>query len=384
MTWTPGNRLTLLRSGAEYFPAMLRAIDEAQRELFLESYLFRNDATGRRVAAALARAARRGVAVQVLLDGFGAGDLAAQQRRAMERAGVRLLFFRPDSFRLHFKRERLRRLHRKLVVVDGNVGFVGGINIIDDRVADLAPRYDYALQVEGPLVADMRAAAAKQWRQTCWRQIKADWSHLPRRPAPPEVVGDTNAQFVRRDNLRHRRDIEAAYVHAIQHARDEIILAHAYFLPGITLRHALLAAAKRRTRVVLLLQGRIDHALLFFATRVLYRPLLAVGVEIYEYRAGYMHAKVAVIDRIWLTVGSSNIDPFSLLTAREANVVARDTFLAGALRDDILRHIEHDAVKVEMGHTRHSVWNRMLAWVAYLMVRVILGLTGYGKKEYRE
>jgi cardiolipin synthase len=385
MTWTPGNRLTLLRSGAEYFPALLRAIDGAKREVFLESYLFRPDATGRQVSAHLIRAARRHVRVYVLIDGYGASGLPLKLRKSLAQAGIRVLFFRPERFPFQVSRERLRRLHRKLVSIDGEIGFAGGINILNDQVdPKLAPRYDYALQVEGPLVAEIRTVMTKQWRQTCWMQLKGDWARLPHRPPTSAPAGDTNAQLLRRDNLRHRRDIEAAYLHAIQSARDEIVLAHAYFLPGITLRHAILDAAKRGVRVILLLQGRIDHALLHFATRVLYRPLLQAGVKIYEYNAGFMHAKVGVVDHLWFTIGSSNIDPFSLLTAREANVVARDAILASALRDDIQRHIEHDALQITASGGRYRGWRAILPWLAYMMVRLLLGLTGYGRREYRE
>ncbi|MBV8658430.1 MAG: cardiolipin synthase ClsB [Burkholderiales bacterium] len=385
MEWTHGNQLVLLRNGEAYFPALCNAISQAQREIFMESYLYRDDRAGELVSRHLIAAARRGVRVQLLLDGFGAGDMPDALRERLVRGGVRLLFFRPDYAKLSFSRQRLRRLHRKLVVIDGSIGFVGGINVIDDETeAGLAPRYDYALQIGGPLVADLRAIAAQQWRHSSWVQLKRDWARLPHAPAVPIPQGEVNARLVRRDNLRHRRDIEAMYLAAINSAHEEIILAHAYFLPGMTFRRALLAAAKRGVRIVLLLQGRIDHALLYYATRVLYRPLLKAGVEIHEYHAGFMHAKVCVVDRFWFTVGSSNIDPFSLLTAREANVEARDAHLAGELRASIEERIVHDAAQVTQTPGMHRPWQRALPWLAYQMVRLLLGLTGYGRREYRE
>lgn len=389
MHWRDGNALTLLRNGAEYFPALLAAIDAARVEILLESYLYEADATGRLVSARLMRAARRGVKVSLLLDGFGARDLPAHLVRAFERAGIRLLLFRPEARSLlpSLQRQRLRRMHRKLAVIDGEIGFAGGINVIDDLNDPGAqvPRYDYAVRVLGPLVADLRAAMAIQWRHTCWTQLKKDWSHLPKHFPAPARQGEMAARLVRRDNLRHRRDIEHSYLAAIGQARHEIVLANAYFLPGLTLRRALLAAARRGVRVVIVLQGRIDQPLLHYATRVLYRPLLTAGVEIHEYVAGFMHAKVAVVDSHWLTVGSSNIDPFSLLTAREANVEARNLHLAAELRADLQMQIDTHSIAVS--HTTLNTgpwWRRALPWLAYQLVRGLLGLTGYGRQEYRE
>ncbi|HEY9103734.1 cardiolipin synthase ClsB [Chitinimonas sp.] len=386
MSWRDGNEIALLRSGTEYFPALLAAIAGARSEIFLESYLYEPDATGRQVTARLMRAARRGVRVQMLLDGFGARLLPTRLRENLLRAGVRLLFFRPEYSRFSLNRQRLRRMHRKIALIDGRLGFVGGINILDDiDEPGLAPRYDYALQIRGPLLIDLHQILVSQWRYSCWSQLKREWHRLPKPPQPEPHPGNVTAQLIRRDNLRHRRAIEAAYLEAIEAAHHEIVIANAYFLPGLSLRHAILAAARRGVKVVILLQGRIDHALLHYATRVLYRPLLAAGVEIHEYRAGFMHAKVAVIDHKWLTVGSSNIDPFSLLTAREANVVAMDFTLAQALRQDIQRHIEQDAVPITAEHGRRTRWwQRALPWLAYQLVRGLLGLTGYGRREYRE
>ncbi|PHV10677.1 cardiolipin synthase ClsB [Chitinimonas sp. BJB300] len=386
MQWYSGNQLALLRSGTEYFPALLTALNAARHEIFLESYLYKPDKIGRQVSAALMRAARRGVSVQLLIDGFGARDLPPAFRESLAKAGVRLLFFRPEHSSFAINRQRLRRMHRKLVSIDGQLGFVGGINILEDHDGpDLAPRYDYALALRGPLTRQIRAAAAALWQQTCWSQFKMEWHRLPRRGTLPAPCGDIKAKLVKRDNLRHRRAIESAYLDAINKARQEVVIANAYFLPGISLRHALVTAAKRGVKVVILLQGRIDQALLHYATRVLYGPLLAAGVTIHEYTIGFMHAKVAVIDREWLTVGSSNIDPFSLLTAREANIVAMDKTLAEALRTDIQLHIDQHATTVHIHHVKRARWwQRALPWLAYQLVRGLMGLTGYGKREYRE
>src|SRR5882762_4679418 len=276
----PGNRLTLLRSGLEYFPALEAAIRGARREVFLETYIYAGDATGRRITHALCEAASHGAAVHVLVDGFGARDMPEEFRRELREAGARLLVFRPEVWRFPFRRDRLRRMHRKIAVADGRVAFVGGINIIDDMDTprQVPPRYDYAVKIEGPLVARVQEAAVRLWNRIALARLEHRWrvSH----PVPPHVAraGSQRAALVVRDNLRHRRDIEDAYLEAIASAREEIIIASAYFFPGRRFRRALTGAAARRVRVVLLLQGRVEYVLLHYASHALYGPLHEAGV----------------------------------------------------------------------------------------------------------
>lgn len=383
----PGNRVTLLESGSEYFPALLEAIAAATVEVHLETYIFEEDGTGRQVAAALAAAAGRGIVVRVLVDGFGARGFVAGLGRGLRDAGAEVLVYRPEVAALRLRRHRLRRLHRKLVVVDGRVAFVGGINVIDDLDAphETPPRFDYAVRIEGPLLAPIHAAAHHLWQLV-------RWAALQRRHYEPACVvpdrtpqGAVEAAFVIRDNLRHRRDIENAYLEAIAAARSEIVIASAYFLPGRRFRHALAAAAARGVNVIVLLQGRVEYVLLHYATQALYGALLGTGVRIFEYRRGFLHAKVAVVDCCWATVGSSNIDPFSLLLAREANVVMRSGDFAGQLRDSLQRAMDAGAAEVRAEDMRRRpLLARAVSWLAYAAVRAMIGFTRYGGRDYRE
>lgn len=382
-----GNRIDLLETGEQFFPALLAAIKAAECEIHLETYIFAADATGRTVVAALAAAARRGTAVRVLVDGFGAREFHAGLGRELIAAGVEIEVYRAEAARLRLRRYRLRRLHRKLAVIDGRIAFVGGINIVDDEdTPGLGPRLDYAVRLTGPLVARIHDSMTRLWRLV-------GWARLQRRPAPLEIpacqrdetAGDMRAAFVIRDNLRHRRAIEEAYLDAIAAAKSEVLIASAYFLPGLRFRHALVDAAARGVRVTILLQGQVEYALLHYATQALYGYLLGNGVHVLEYRTGFLHAKVAVIDDAWATVGSSNIDPFSLLLAREANVIVTDAGFAARLRDSLMRIIAQDAAEVTPAALRRSGWlARGLRWTAYGMVRVLLGLTRYGGNDYRE
>jgi cardiolipin synthase A/B len=378
----PGNRLTLLRAGMEYFPALESAIGEARTEVFLETYIYAGDAVGRRITRALCDAASRGVAVRVLVDGFGAKDMPAKFVKELREAGARLLVFRPEIFPFPWRRERLRRMHRKLAVIDDRVAFVGGINVIDDAdtPGQPPPRFDFAAKVEGPLVGVVRTEAARLWNRVALARLDPDWRVKAWSGSPPVHRGDQRAGLVVRDNFRHRRSIENAYLAAMRSATREIVLANAYFLPGRRFRRVLIAAAQRGVRVALLLQGH-EYPLLHDATRALYGTLLAAGVEIREYRRSFLHAKVAVIDGHWATVGSSNIDPFSLLLAREANVVVEGRRFAAELRAALQAAMGQGSLVIEKTQWLHQpLWRRLRIWLAYGLARLALGVVGLGRE----
>jgi len=381
----PGNRLTLLNSGREYFPALLAALADARQEIYLESYIFADDPVGHEVASALCAAARRGVTVNVTVDGFGARNFAEDFRPLLAEAGVRSLLYRPEIGRFHFQRHRLRRLHRKLVVVDGRIAFVGGINIVDDDNAppDMRPRYDYAVRVEGPVLGQIHHAARRMWESVTWVNFKRRFRLTPIVRPCCKPAGDQLAAFLIRDNIRHRNDILHAYLTAISNAREEILIANAYFLPGIRFARAIYAAARRGVRITILLQGKTDHPLMRYATQTLYAAGLQAGIRIFEYETSFMHAKVAVIDSEWATVGSSNIDPFSLLLAKEANLIVRDRVFAGELRASLHDAMRTDSREMLPEDIDRLPWHsRFLRWVSYGLVRLLVGLAGYGDRHW--
>jgi cardiolipin synthase A/B len=380
-----GNELTLLQNGTEFFPQLCADIDAAKHSVYLETYIFSADETGRMVAEALKQAAERGVAVKVLLDGFGSAELPGAFVDNLRKFGVEVQWFRREISPFTLRRNRMRRLrrmHRKMAVMDGEVAFVGGINIINDIPAKLdfdAPRLDYAVRIRGDLVGEVHAAMRRLWAMVSWaafrKRIKAERWRLYRTKAQP----DSNVQLVLRDNVRHRRDIERAYLKAIAGAKREVIIANAYFLPGRLFRRALVHAARRGVRVVLLLQGKVEYHLQHYATLALYGRLLSAGVEIYEYHASFLHAKVAVVDGEWATAGSFNIDPFSLLLAREANLVVLDREFAGTLRSSLLTAIANDGRRVELAPG--NLFTRALARMSYALIRFIIGVSGISKRH---
>jgi cardiolipin synthase len=381
------NQLMLLQNGAAYFPQLCADIDAAQHSIYLETYIFAADETGRMVADALRRAAARGVVVRVLLDGYGSAELPQHWVDELSTVGVEVQWFRREISPFTLRRSRmrrLRRLHRKLAVMDGEVAFVAGINIINDVSVQDAfryPRLDYAVRVQGVVAGEIHAAMRRLWGVVSWASFRRRGKEIERfvldRAKQAVAPGIT---LVLRDNLRHRHDIEDAYRMAIDGAQREIIIANAYFLPGRVFLLALIQAAQRGVRVVLLLQGRVEYRVQHYATHALYDQLLAEGVEIYEYQPSYLHAKVAVVDGQWATVGSSNIDPFSLLLAREANLVVQDAGFAGELRANLLAAIAKDVVRIGDGYDVSRNWmDRLVARISYGIVRLLIGLLGYDK-----
>lgn len=396
-----GHRVQLLQGGQELFPAMVLAIDRSVREVRMETYIFYPDPAGEQVAAALVRAAQRGVAVYLVMDGVGTPELPAEWRSRLDAAGVHWRIFLPLGRLGLLIPSRWRRLHRKLCVVDGHVAFCGGINVLDDwydpnHGALSAPRLDFAVRVTGPLVRAVHEVTVQFW----WRlqagskareiDLPAAWHHLEEAvklalQAADVAAADrsaargsgTRAALLLRDNLRHRSRIERAYRKAIGEAREEIIIANAYFVPGRKLRQALIHAAQRGVRVRLLLQGRYEYFMQFHAVRMVYGVLLGAGMEIHEYSPSFLHAKVAVIDGHWTTIGSSNLDPLSLLLAREANVVVEDVRFAQDLRERLLRAMEHEGRRVDPSQYADRPWQqRLLDRVAFALMRLGVFLSG--------
>jgi len=378
----PGNEVTLLQNGEAYFPALEAALDRAGHEIYLETYIYEDDATGRRLAETLKRAVRRGVKVHVLIDGYGSRELPESMPERLRQGGVKTLIYRPKISPWTFRRKRLRRMHRKIAVVDREIAFVGGINIIDDRetTGDITPRYDYAVAVTGPLVDVIRLAAQRLWSLVAWNTFRQGTMLESEPPAPTAAGGQMSAAFLLRDNIRHRRDIEAAYLRAIDRAQSEIVLASAYFLPGRHFRHALIEAAGRGVRVVLLLQGKFDHPLQHYASQALYGNFLAAGIEIYEFHKSFLHAKVAVVDGHWATVGSSNIDPFSLLLSREANVVVDNEEFGATLTRSLKRAMVRDGVRILRDNwQKQPAALRFKSWLSYGLLRLMTGISGYAR-----
>ena len=356
--FSAGNEVTLLTGGDELFPAMCQAIARAHQEVWLATYIFHDDAAARGIANALIQAAARGVRVRVVVDGFGSKGSLPALRRWFDGSGVALVVFRPiDRWYAWLQPGQYRRLHQKLLACDDVCAFVGGINLIDDHNdlnhgVTLEPRLDFAVALRGPVVGPVaqtaramwtRAAFGRDWRDEVVALAKSAepvararllMQRLRVSAEPEAAVGDeapVQAAFLVRDNLRQRRAIERSYIDALSRARVRIDLVSSYFYPGRLFLRVLRDAARRGVRVRLLLQGKLDYRFAGLAASVLYEEMLSRGIEIFEYMPAFLHAKVALADDDWATVGSSNIDPLSLLLNLEANVIVRDAAFTAAL-----------------------------------------------------
>jgi cardiolipin synthase len=387
-----GHQLELLAGAVEFFAKLVTAIDGSQHEVRIETYIFSVEASGVLVAQALERAAQRGVKVFLVMDGAGTVSLPMQWADRFLAAGVAWRIFSPLGRMGVLIPSRWRRMHRKLCVVDGWVAFCGGINVLDDYYDPnygslTAPRFDFAVRVTGPLVQTVHATMVQfWWRLEAVRSVKRAelsfaWQALQQALKPTLQIAvsqsSSRANLVLRDNLRHRARIERAYRHAIGEACHDIIIANAYFLPGRKIRKGLVHAAKRGVQVRLLLQGRYEYFMQYHAARMVYGELLAAGVEIFEYEPSFLHAKVAVIDGHWATVGSSNLDPLSLLLAREANVVVDDVVFAQDLQARLTHAMQHDGHAVDPAtYANRPLVQRLLDRVAFIVMRFLLFLNG--------
>jgi cardiolipin synthase A/B len=394
-----GHEVRLLQGSREWFPALVAAVEGAAREVRLETYIF--DFTGQSVEVALAleRAGLRGVAVKVVVDGFGSGPVPAEWRERFARAGIEWRVYAPLGWLGVLWLGSWRRLHRKLCVVDAQVAFCGGINVMDDfhdpNHGPLdSPRLDFTVRVTGPLVAEMQASMSRLWLRiqavqdirraqiadalSSLRASKSGRVRLPALTGPGDPQRpQARAALVLRDNLRNRARIERAYRRAIGRAREEIIIANAYFVPGRKMRDALISAAQRGVKVRLLLQGRYEYFMQFYAARPIYGALLRAGVEIHEYSPSFLHAKVAVIDGRWATVGSSNLDPLSLLLAREANIVIEDAAFAALLRTRLMQAIREEGREMSADEYRNRpLRQRAMEHVALALMRLALAIQG--------
>jgi cardiolipin synthase A/B len=377
------NAIALLRNGEEFFPALEAEMDQATSDILVETYIFIDDDEGKRFEAAFMRALARGVRVRLMIDGIGSREYVKAHAARLRVAGVEVLIYRRDKALLRLARSRMRRSHRKVQIIDGRVAFIGGINIVSDFAPpnrDVA-QYDYAVRIEGPLVNEIAANASKLWRTVALSSFQRKGKNVD---VPPVSVatgaGSACAAFVFRDNFRHRRDIERAYLRAVMQAKEEIILACAYFFPGRLFRTALLNAAARGVKVHLLLQGHTDHRLLQLATHAMYADLLHGGIEISEYTPSMLHAKVAVVDAHWATVGSSNLDPFSLVLNRESNVVIENEAFAQQLRVSLQTAIRTQSKPVPLAQWVVRGWQaRIVSWLAYKTARLVLAISGFAR-----
>ncbi|PLR64706.1 cardiolipin synthase ClsB [Pseudomonas sp. QC2] len=377
--WQSGNQVELLENGEAYFPKVFEALRAARREILLETFILFEDKVGHELQGILIEAAQRGVNVVVSLDGFGCGELSPVFLSELAEAGVAVQMFDPAPKTLGIRTNWFRRLHRKIVVVDAEVAFIGGINFSADHLGDYGPeaKQDYAVRVTGPAVADVHHfALAQSGRQV---RTRRGWRRRQQRRALWSTdKSDGQVRLIYRDNLQHRDDIEEAYVYALSKAQHRVVIANAYFFPGYRLLREIRNAARRGVQVQLIMQGQPDVLLAKLAARMLYDYLLKDGVVIHEYCQRPLHGKVALVDDEWSTVGSSNLDPLSLSLNLEANVLIRDR----AFNQQLYERLEtlaknHCQTMPENRKPRLWLWRLTVGFLVFHVMRHFPALTGW-------
>lgn len=357
--WVEGNSVKLLINGEDFYPRVFEAIGQAREEVLLETFIIFDDKVGQQLQQALIAAALRGVRVEVAVDGYGTADLGEKFIGAMTNAGVNFHVFDPQPRVVGMRTNLFRRLHRKIVVIDGELAFIGGINYGEDHLGDYGPmaKQDYAVEVTGPVVALVHASS---------RKLMAPVLEPPSQVRPElKPTGQITAMLVERDNQRRTTDIEQQYLAAFRSAKRRILVANAYFFPGYRLLRELRNAARRGVDVTLILQGQPDMRWVRALSRLLYNYLLRDNVTIYEYCQRPLHGKVALVDDEWSTVGSSNLDPLSLSFNLEANLMIRDR----AFNQQLYEHL------TEMGtqHCKAVTLERMIRGYWWRAPLIFLG-----------
>lgn len=343
---------------------MLDAIEAARGTVCLETYILRDDAVGRRFLKALEAKARAGLEVLLMYDWWGS-DVNAQTLSSLKSSGVKVLSFRPFRFTGSLGRlfvHGFRRNHRKALIVDGLVGFTGGLNISDDyaSVADGGRGWrDTHVRIVGPSAQALEQLFLNTWRANGGPRQRSELFVRPR------TAGCARLRIIGNDFALDRKGIRRAYLDAFSHARKSIFLTQAYFIPPAKILKAMIRASRRGVRVAVILAAATDVKLVLYAARGLYGRLLRHGIAVYEWRGPILHAKTAVVDAYWSTVGSANLDAMSLRQNLEVNAVFEDAPLASAVEamffEDLMQcdHITLDTVR------GYGFIHRLVSWFAY-------------------
>ncbi len=375
--WSDNNSFELISDAKLFFSQLEKSISVAQREIFLETYIFKPDRAGSRIFAALMDAASRGIKVHIVIDGVGSRDFPEVWIRELKKLRARVHIFRPPQKIFKLGGRIFRRLHRKIVTIDSHEAFIGGMNISDDQFQEL----DFTLLIRGPICLRIH-----RFMKLFFLRLKKRWieyfkelTKFPESKKFPKIQrDDVKADFVVRDNFRHRRKIENAYLSTMSRAKKSIDIANAYFVPGLRFRNALIQATGRGIQVRLLLQGRTDHPIVRWATRALYDEFVSHGIQVYEYEKKILHAKVAVIDGDWVTVGSANLDLFSLFLNLEANIILKSLTIGNAIVSVMNQEIETGTIQITATKLKQrKLSQRVRSYIALGLLKILGLITSY-------
>lgn len=371
--------IRLLRAGSEYFDLLEQVIAEATHSIHLQTYIFEYDDTGERIAKALIQAARKGVKVFMVVDGYASQELPSRFISTLRESGIYFNFFNPllKSKQFYFG----RRLHHKIVVVDGKKSLVGGINIsnnYNDTTRNVA-WLDWALYAEGNISRSLQRVCEARLRKSFVRAMY-------RTVSPPDHFSTSeNAYWVRpriNDWIRRKREVTRSYLEMLSKARSQVMIISSYFLPGRIMRRHLREATKRGVTVKVIVAGISDVILAKYAERYRYRWLLRNNIEVYEYQRKVLHAKLAVYDSTWVTIGSYNVNNMSAYASVELNIDVLNSGFALDMEARLDRIIQLECTRISKDfYESQNFWNRFLQRMAHYVYRVGLFLFTFYVKE---
>ncbi|MFK3795235.1 cardiolipin synthase ClsB [Pseudomonas sp. NPDC088444] len=370
--WQDGNSVELLINGEDFFSKVFECIRAARQEVLIETFIIFEDRVGEGLQRAVIEAASRGVRVVITVDDYGTSDLSTAFVQEMISAGVQIQLFDPRPKFMGMRTNLFRRLHRKVVVIDGELAFMGGINYSVDHMADtgITAKQDYAVLVRGPIVADIYRSTLNMlgpMLRTSFKPLDVITRH----------AGSARMLLAERDNRRHTTDIEEQYLLAMRSAHQRITIANAYFFPSYRFLRELRNAARRGVKVTLILQGQPDMPFVRMCSRLTYTWLLREGVVIHEYKQRALHGKVALIDQEWSTVGSSNLDPLSLALNLEANLFIRDRALNQQLHDHLQELAAAHSKQVNLkGLAKGQWWRAPMIFLSFHFLRHFPAIAG--------
>lgn len=380
MNWIDGNRITLIHRGESFFDLLIQLIESSKVEIIIETYIFEGNAVGKRIGEALKAARTRGVKVFLIVDGVGSMNTPNDFFEDLRAAGIDLIVFRTFRRWPLLGGLALRRLHRKSFVFDSTKAIVGGINIADDQVdSETAPgKLDLAVFIEGPLVSKIRYHSLRFFYRVGNRWL--EWIRFiqaAKRKSDFENKGETPALYLIRDNFGFRRKLQHFYLAEIERAENEILIASAYFVPHRRLRSALRRAVEHGVKVRVLIQGRSDSPIAYYASKPFLSRLVRHGVEIIEIQNRVLHAKSAVIDDHWATVGSFNWEPFSLFLNLEGNVFFESAVLSSELRTKMNEWINQYGKSLTSEDLKLSFGEWIKTQFALFMYQLTRWIAGY-------
>jgi len=359
----PADEIRLVHSGTDYFDTLEGIINNAQHTLHFQTYIFEEDETGLRIASSLCSAAKRGVKVFVVLDGFGSKNLSGKFSSYLSDAGVNFRYFSP-----FFSFQKIyigRRLHHKVVVADAKIAIVGGINIADKYSGSPTelPWLDYAILVKGNVCEHLHKICERICNKQFGFKIK-----FKSKVQQTQTEGCTLISFRENDRLRKKNQISSGYIQNILNSKKSVILLASYFLPGRRLRNALETAAKNNVQIKIIVSGVSDIPMFRLATSYLYSYLHKHNIEIYEWKKSILHGKMAVVDGSWTTIGSYNLNYLSALASIELNVEVLNENFAKDTEAHLLTIMREGCTKIE-STVLLTIKTKILSAVAYFLVR---------------